>query len=259
MKNDRPVRHVAPLALVPWTASFLACAGTQERVVLEPSIQSAEATVDVEAGTVTLERQGVVVTAQGAMLPAPRGDDIHPTFWVTVENRRDEPVAVRPAAARLIDSFGNQVSPVPVSVDRGADDVRYALVDPEIHTYVALHFGWPYYPLYPYRGWFAYPRMGRVRPWRYDPFWVMGPGPVWIVDVRPRPMIPQRPSPDPQREEIVYRDAKITYVVVFPQLDRMVRDVRLIVPGVTVRADEEPGPTLDFELVFRQIVEVGGS
>jgi hypothetical protein len=259
MKKVLPMRAIAILALGSWVTAVLACAGTPDRVVLEPSIQAEGAAVDVEAGTVTMEREGVVVTAQGAMLPAPRGDDIHPTFWVTVENRREEPVAVRPAAARLIDSFGNQVSPVPVSVDRGADDVRYALVDPEIHTYVALHFGWPYYPLYPYRGWFAYPRMGRVHPWRYDPFWVMGPGPVWIMDVRPRPVIPRRAPLDPEREEIVYRDAKITYVVVFPQLDRTVRDVRLIVPGVSIRSDEERGPTLDFELLFRQIVEVGGS
>ena len=81
------------------TLAAAACAGTRERVVLEPGVQIADATVDVQSGSVTLERDGVVVTAQGAMLPAPRREALHPTFWVTVENNREERISVTPANA----------------------------------------------------------------------------------------------------------------------------------------------------------------
>jgi hypothetical protein len=126
-------------------------------------VQTADASVDWESGVVTLEQEGVVVSAQGALLPAPRGNTLHPTFWVTIQNNRAERIAVRPTDARLVDTFGNQHEPVPMSVDRGGREVGYALVDPEIRTYVSLHFGWPYYPLYPYPGWFAHPRYSRLR------------------------------------------------------------------------------------------------
>lgn len=234
-----------------------ACGGPREYVVLEPGAQSTDAEVDVEAGTVTLDREGIVVSVQGAMLPAPRGGSVHPTFWVTVENTRHEAVAVKPAEARLVDTFGNQLAPVPMSVSGGGREVRYALVDPEIHTYVSLHFGWAYYPIYPYSGWFAHRRLSRIRYWHYDPFWSIGVTPVWVREIRPARPPRASAALDPEREETIYRDARLTYVVVFPELGREARDVRLIVPGVRLRSDEEPERSLSFELVFRQIVTVG--
>lgn len=233
-----------------------ACMSSRERVVLEPGVQIEDAVVDVESGTVTMQREGVVVRVQAAMLPAPRASSLHPSFWVTVENTREESVHLRPAEARLIDTFGNQLAPVPMSVSEGDRRVRYALVDPEIHTYVSLHFGWPYYPIYPYTGWFAHPRFSRLRYWHYDPFWTLGIGPVWIHEIGPPPT--RRPAEaDPTRQETVYSDARVTYVVVFPELDRTARDLRLIVPGVRIQPEGEPERALDFELTFRQILTVG--
>lgn len=235
--------------------SLAACATGQPGIVLEPGRQITEADVDLASGSVSLEREGVVVTAQGAMLPSPRGGSLHPTFWVTIQNNRDERIAVTPADARLVDAFANQFDPVPMSVDRGGREVGYALVDPEVRTYVSLHFGWPYYPLYPYPGWFAHPRYGRLRYWHYDPFWALGAGPVWIMEVGPRPPT-RREMPAPrERREFVYHDARLTYVVVFPEIDRASRDLRLIVPGVGVRAAEGAEQMLEFELVFEQIPE----
>jgi hypothetical protein len=231
-----------------------ACATSPPRIALEPGVQAGDAVVDWQAGSVTVEQEGVVVTAQGAMLPAPRSETLHPTFWVTVQNNREERISVRPTDARLVDTFGNQLEPVPMSVDRGGREVRYALVDPEIRTYVSLHYGWPYYPLYPYPGWFVYPRYGRLRYWRPDPFWTFGFGPVWIMEVRPRPVRTQ-PAPVRDKLELVYGDAKLTYVVIFPELDRAARDMRLIIPEVGVRSAEGGEETLEFELVFEQIYE----
>jgi hypothetical protein len=232
-----------------------ACATGQNRVALEPGVQRGSADVDLESGSVTVERDGVVVTAQGAMLPAPRGGTLHPTFWVTVQNNREERISVRPTDARLVDTFGDQLGPVPMSVDRDGREVGYALVDPEIRTYVGLHFGWPYYPIYPYPGWMGHPRYGRIRYWAYDPFWTFGFGPVWVTEVRPR-RAPRVEPPQRDRLEFVYPGARLTYVVVFPELGRAVRDMRLIVPGVEIAMEEGGTQALDFELVFEQIVEV---
>jgi hypothetical protein len=197
----------------------------------------------------------VVASAQGALLPSPRGGSLHPTFWVTIRNNRDDRIAVTPTDARLVDAFGAQYAPLPMSVDRGGREVRYALVDPEIRTYVSLHFGWPYYPVYPYPGWFAPPRYPRLRYWRHDPFWTFGVGPVWIMEVEPRPPLVRREAPAPERREFVYRDARLTYVVVFPEIDRASRNLRLIVPGVGARGAEGTEQVLEFELVFEQIVD----
>jgi hypothetical protein len=225
--------------------------------VLEPGVQTTDARIDWQEGSVTVERSGVVVSAQGAMLPAPRGRAIHPTFWVTLENHRDERISLTPTDARLVDTFGSQSEPLPMSVDRGGRAVGYALVDPEIRTYVSLHFGWPFYPLYPYPGWFAHPRYSRLRYWRPAPFWTFGFGPVWITEVRPRPVRTQ-PVPVRDKLEFVYSDARLTYVVIFPELDRAARNLRLIIPDVGVSAPEGGEGVLEFELVFEQILEPEG-
>jgi hypothetical protein len=242
-----------PVLTVLVAVPLAGCASSQPRIALEPGVQPGAAVVDWEVGSVALEREGIVVSAQGAMLPAPRSERLHPTFWVTVQNNREERISVRPTDARLVDTFGNQLAPVPMTVDRGGREVSYALVDPEIRTYVSLHYGWPYYPIYPYPGWFAYPRYGRVRYWRPDPSWTFGLGPVWITEVRPRSERPQV-APAVDRTELVYGHAKVTYVVVFPELDRMARDMRLIIPEIGVSAVEGGEETLEFELVFEQIV-----
>lgn len=235
--------------------ALAACAPRQQGIVLQPGLQTAGADVDLQSGTVQLEREGVVVTAQGALLPAPRGGSLHPTLWVTVQNNREERISVTPTEARLVDTFGNQYGPLPMSVDRGGREVRYALVDPEIRTYVSLHFGWPYYPLYPYPGWFAHPRYGRQRYWHYDPFWALGFGPVWIMEIGPPAPVVRREPSAPERREFVYHDARLTYVLVFPEIDRQARDLRLIVPGVGVQAVQGSEQMLEFELVFEQIVD----
>lgn len=231
------------------------CASGPQRVALEPGVQTAAVSdVDWESGSVSVEEGGVVVSAQGALLPDPGGHALHPTFWVTIENNREDRIAFRPTDARLVDTFGRQHEPLPMSVDRGGRAVGYALVDPEVRTYVSLHFGWPYYPLYPYPGWFGYPRYSRLRYWRPDPFWALGVWPIWITEVRPRP-VRVRAEPVPDRLEFVYRDAKLTYVVVFPEIDAMARSLRLIIPDVGPRADEGREEAIDFELVFEQMHE----
>ena len=233
--------------------SLGACATSQPRVALEPGVQPGDAIVDWPAGSVTVEQEGVAVTAQGAMLPDPRSERLHPTFWVTVQNDREERISVRPTDARLVDAFGNQLEPVPMSVDRGGQEVRYALVDPEIRTYFSLHFGWPYYPLYPYPEWFGYPYYGRMRYWYPAPYWT-GYGPVWITEVWPH-AAHAPPASVRDKREFVYGGARLTYVVIFPELDQAASDMRLIVPDIGVRAVEGGEQTLEFELVFMQIQE----
>lgn len=257
MLTERVPARARDTAVVLTAAFALGACAPRQRISLEPGVQITDATVDLESGSVSQERNGVVVTAQGAMLPSPRGSTLHPTFWVTVQNNREGRIAVTPTDARLVDSFGNQLDPVPMSVDRGGREVRYAVVDPEIRTYVSLHYGWPYYPLYPYPGWFAPPRYSRFRYWHIDPFWALGVGPVWIMDVGPAPPAVRSSRPVPERRELVYHDARLTYVVVFPEIDRTSRDLRLIVPGVGVPDAEGGERLLDFELVFDQIVEAG--
>jgi hypothetical protein len=232
-----------------------ACATSQQRIALQPGLQTADANVDLESGSVMAEQQGVVVSAQGAMLPDPRGETLHPAFWVTIQNNRPERISFRPTDARLVDTFGNQHEPVPMSVDRARQEVAYALVDPQIRTYVGLHFGWPYYPMYPYPAWFMYPRYGRIRYWSHDPFWTFGFGPVWITEILPRRTVQRAPAPVSDKLEFVYSDAKLTYVVVFPEIGTAVRDMRLVIPGVEISSAEGGVSTLEFELVFEQIVE----
>ncbi|MDH3224834.1 MAG: hypothetical protein OEO23_14030, partial [Gemmatimonadota bacterium] len=133
------MRTLLRAASVLWIgAGLAACASREPHVHLEPGVQRTDASVDLERGSVTQEEEGVSVTAQAAMLPEPRGSVPRPTFWITVENHRDEPIRVTPADARLIDTFGAQHSPLPVTVDGARERYpRYALVDPEIRTYVS--------------------------------------------------------------------------------------------------------------------------
>jgi hypothetical protein len=96
-----------------------------------------------------------------------------------------------------------------------------------------------------------------MRPWHFDPFWTIGIGPLWIHEVR-RPSTLTRRSDlrSLDREEVVYADARLTYTVVFPELRRTDRELRLIIPAVQLRSDEGTEETLDFEVIFEQLVEV---
>lgn len=252
MKIKR-IRVSAPawVAMAPFVLA--ACASGPKRVALTPGAQPGDATVDWETGSVTLEQEGVLVTAQGALLPDPRGRVLHPTFWVTVENDREERISVRPSDARLVDAAGRQMEPVPMSVDVGGREVRYALVDPRIRTYVSLHYGWPYYPLYPYPGWFGPPNYSRLPYWRRDPFWPYGVGPVWIMEVGPRRPIRPEARPAQDKREFIYSAARLTYVVVFPQIDPTAGDLRLIIPDVGMQAAEGAERSLEFDFVFAHL------
>lgn len=71
----------------------------------------------------------------------------------------------------------------------------------------------------------------------------------------PRPL---RERPRLSAEETIYRDARLTYVVTFPELPRTVREVRLIVPDIRILEEGDVVDPVDFEVVFDQIVEVTG-
>jgi hypothetical protein len=45
---------------------------------------------------------------------------------------------------------------------------------------------------------------------------------------------------------VIYHDAQLTYGVVLPQIDRLAREVRPVVPGIATGDDAERA--LDFEL-----------
>ena len=62
-----------------------------------------------------------------------------------------------------------------------------------------------------------------------------------------------RPVPD--KLELIYSSARLTYVVVFPEVDPGAGDLRLIIPDVGVRAGEGGERSLEFDAVFTQIPE----
>ena len=247
--KDRPTR-TATLAVAA-LLGLSACGGAQQRILLEPGVEVSDARVDIESGSVCIESSGVEVTAQAALLPEPRGAVPDPTFWITVQNNRDQRISVRPAEVRLIDSFGNQLEPVQLSLDQGAGDVRYALVDPHIHTSVNLSFGWPYYPIYPYRGWGGRGRFGWLGYGCYDPFSAFGPHWLWINEFGATSATGLGLTGAPDEIEVVYSDARSTYVVVFPEVEPAAGGMRLIVPEVDIQPDGEAGELLEFELDLR--------
>ena len=232
-----------------------ACGGAQQRILLEPGVQVSDARVDIESGSVSIESSGVEVTAQAALLPEPREAAPYPTFWITVQNNRDQRISVRPGEVRLIDSFGNQLEPVQLSLDQGAGEVRYALVDPHIHTSVSLSFGWPYYPIYPYRGGAAVAGSLGSAMVITTPFRRLGPHSLWINEFRSTRATGQGLTGALDKIEVVYSDARLTYVLVFPEVKPALGGMRLIVPEVDIPPDAEVGELLEFELIFEQIIE----
>jgi hypothetical protein len=230
------------------------CATTKNNVYLEPGEQITKAEVDLETGAVSQDQDSVLVSVQAAMLPGPyEGDNLYPSFWVTIQNNRKTQISLKPGAARLIDSFGNQLNPEPMSVETRDREVvdRYVIVDPEIHLYFGLHYGWRFYPMYPYPRWRRHGHFFRRGFGWYDPFWDFGPRVVWVRRIVSEKSVGNQP----EKLETIYNDAKITYLVVFPELSETVKDMRLIIPGITIQ-ENQTTKSLDFELVFNQIIEV---
>jgi hypothetical protein len=242
------------VAVVVVTIILAGCAATQNRVSLEPGKQVTNAEIDLQTGVVKQDQDSVQVSVQGAMLPGPYNDnDLHPSFWVTIQNNRKTPISLKPAAARLIDSAGNQFSPVPMSVEtKDRDEVdQYVMVDPEINLYFGLHYGWPFYPLYPYPAWRRHGYFFRGGFGWYDPFWDFGPRVAWVKKI----VTEKGVGSQPEKVETIYNTARVTYLVVFPRLSGTVSDMRLMIPGVTIRKGQTT-TSLDFELVFNQIKEI---
>ena len=63
----------------------------------------------------------------------------------------------------------------------------------------------------------------------------------------------------PDREEVVYDGAKITYALTFPELKEEVEDYLLIIPEVNVEDKDGTVRSLKFKIVFDQIVTVEDS
>ncbi len=232
---------------------FLAgCATTQKTVSLQPGTQITNAQVNPDSEAVTQQQDSVEVSVQAAMLPGPYDNTTHPSFWVTVQNNRSTQISLKPAAARMIDSFGNQFDPVPMAVEtNNKNEVdQYVIVDPEIHAYFGLHYGWPFYPMYPYRAWRRHGHFFRGGFGWHDPFWGFGPRVIWVRRINTEKSVGNRP----EKEEVIYHNAKITYLVTFPNLQETVKDVRLVIPGVTIQKADKTA-SLNFELVFNQIIE----
>lgn len=241
------------LKFVVLTLIFLmGCAGTQKKISLEPGKQVIEADVDIQSGAVTQQMENVEVSVQAAMLPEPNGDTPYPTFWITIRNNRDNKITIKPAQAMLIDSFGKQYKPLAMSTDSIAShENKYVVVDPYVHTYFSLNFGWPFYPLYPHRGWTRRGPHIKMRRRHYDPFWHFGTRVRWVNRISTVKNVGEKLD----KEEVIYHDAKLTYVIAFPELKESVKEMRLMVPEVSIW-DNNIEYTLDFELVFNQNIEI---
>lgn len=226
------------------------CGGQQKLIHLQPGEQVAGAEVDTAANSVVQKSEEVIVKVKAAMMPIEHKNDLYPTFWVTVENTGKNKVTLQPAQARLIDSFGDQYEPLPVSVKESEETVDYYWVpDPLFWGRFSTWRGWPYYYMSPYPRGIA---RGRIR-WvtYYDPFWDPYFNRVWVERVK----IVKTAGEKPEKTETIYSGAKLTYVLVFEKLSEYVDTVRLIVPEVTL-ADNEQSQTMDFEIVFDQVIKV---
>ena len=232
------------------------CSGTQKSIYLEPGNQVARTNVDLINSSVTQKIDGVEVSVKGVILPESDGKTLHPSFWVTVKNNRSSKILFNPAKARLIDSFGDQYRPLPMSLnENGNEEFYYKVIDPNTRLFYSIRYGWDYYPFYPYKTRFH--RRGRGRHLRisyahYDPFWRFGREAIWVRkvnNVRSKVKLPDR-------EEEIYDGAKLTYALTFPEINEEVDNYRLIIPEITITDDENITRRLKFELIFNQIVTV---
>jgi len=170
---------------------------------------------------------------------------------------------LNPAKARLVDSNGNQYRPLSMSLNENADEkVYYQVIDPNVRSYYSVRHGYHYYPFYPHRsyrlhrGRRGYSRHHYYGSYNYyNPFWSYGGGARWTR--RARKVTSSVKLPD--REEVVYDGAKITYALTFPELKEEVEDYLLIIPEVNVEDEDGTVRSLKFKMIFDQIVNVDGS
>ena len=152
-----------------------------------------------------------------------------------------------------------------MSLNKNADEkFYYQVIDPDVRAYYSVGYGYHHYPYYPNR----YYRHGYHRHHRgrrgysrhhyygsynyYDPFWSYGGGARWTR--RARKVTSSVKLPD--REEVVYPGAKITYALTFRELIEEVEGYRLIIPEVNVEDEDRTARSLKFEMIFDQIVTV---
>jgi len=229
------------------------CSGTQRSIHIEPGSQIAKADVDFQSASVTMTKEKVEVSVKGVILPDPNEGTLHPTFWVTVTNNRNDKIDLNPAKARLVDSFGNQYRPLPMSIENGnSKDIYYKIVEPDARSYFSLNYGWHYYPFYPNRSRFHRSRRHGFRTIHYNPRFRYGGNLIWVTNVRK----PNSSIKLPDRTEEIYGDAKITYALTFPELNAAVTEYRFIIPGVNIRNGDTESQKLIFEIKFNQIITI---
>ena len=235
---------------------IVGCSGTQKNIYLEPGKQAKRADVDLNEGSITQKIDGVEVFVKGVILPGLNGKSLHPSFWVTIKNNRSSKLLFNPAKARLVDSFGDQYRPLPMSLnENGKEEFYYKVINPDTRLFYSIQYGWDYYPFYPYRTRFhrgGRGRHGRIRHVRYDPFWSFGGGAYWIRTVHSVSSKVKLPD----REEEIYDGAKLTYALTFPELKEEVDNYRLIIPEILITDEDGKTRSLKFELIFNQIVTI---
>jgi len=254
---------------------FAGCAGSQQTISLIPGSQIANTDVDLTSGSVTQTLEDVEVSVKGVILPSSEGESLHPTFWVTVTNNRDDKITLNPAKARLVDSNGDQYRPLGMSLNNNTDEKGYyQVIDPNVRSFYSGRYGYHYYPFYPHRsyrlhgGHRGYGRhhyygghrgRGRYHYYGsynyYSPFWSYGGGAAWTRRVKKVTNNVKLPD----REEVLYDGAKITYALTFPELKEEVEDYLLIIPEVNVEDEDGTVRSLKFKVIFDQIVKVDDS
>ena len=242
---------------------FAGCSASQQTISLKPGSQVVKEDVDLTSGSVTQTLEDVEVSVKGVILPSSEGESLHPTFWVTVTNNRDDKITLNPAKARLVDSNGNQYRPLSMSLNGNADEkADYQVIDPNVRAFYSGRYGYNYYPFYPHRyyrlhrGRRGYIRHHHYGPYNYyNPFWSYGGGATWTRRVRKVTSSVKLLD----REEAVYDGAKITYALTFPELKVEVEDYLLIIPEVNIEDENGTVRILKFKMIFDQIVKVDAS
>jgi len=232
------------------------CSGTQKSIYLEPGNQVEQSDVDLNESSITQKIDGVEVSVKGVILPDSNGKSLHPSFWVTVKNNRNSKIRFNPTKARLVDSFGDQYRPLPMSLnENGKEEFYYKVINPNTRLFYSIRYGWDYYPFYPYLTRIHRRGRGRhvgIRYVNYDPFWSFGGEAFWVRKVNNVSNKVRLPD----REEEVYDGAKLTYTLTFPEINEEVDNYRLIIPEILITDEDNVTRSLKFELIFNQIVTV---
>ena len=254
MKQKQMISYMMVLAATGIIS--VGCSGTQKSIYLEPGNQAERADVDLKEGSITQTIDDVEVSVKGVILPESSGKSLHPSFWVTIKNNRNSKIQFNPSKARLVDSFGDQFRPLPMSLyENGKDEFYYKVINPDTRLFYSIRYGWDYYPFYPYKTRFHRRGRGRhvrIRYVHYDPFWRFGGEVFWIRKVNNTANKVRLPD----REEEVYDGAKLTYALTFPEINEEVDNYRLIIPDILITDEDNKTRSLKFELIFNQIVTV---